>query len=99
MEQEIDQAVQIGEMTRPWQYFAVLLPVKTVGVHGDIRAYKNIIVVRAVESLDGMSAAYSPIPHKVLERISVKITNQLKDYVGRVLYDVTNKPPGTIECE
>ncbi|MCJ7766884.1 glutamine-hydrolyzing GMP synthase [Candidatus Bathyarchaeota archaeon] len=99
VEEEIEKAVERGEMNRPWQYFAVLLPCKTVGVHGDVRAYGNVVSVRAVESLDGMSAAYSPVPHKVLERISVRITNTLKDDVGRVVYDVTNKPPGTIEYE
>ena len=98
-EEEIEKAVANGEMSRPWQYFAVLLPCKTVGVHGDVRAYGNIIAVRAVESLDGMSAAYSKIPHAVLERISVRITNTLKDFVSRVVFDVTNKPPGTIEYE
>jgi GMP synthase (glutamine-hydrolysing) len=99
VEEEIEKAVKNGEMTRPWQYFAVLLPCRAVGVHGDVRAYGNIIVVRAVESLDGMSAAYSKIPHTILERISVRITNTLKDDVGRVVFDVTNKPPGTIEYE
>jgi GMP synthase (glutamine-hydrolysing) len=58
-----------------------------------------MISVRAVESLDGMSAAYSKIPHSVLERISVRITNALKDEVSRVVFDTTNKPPGTIEYE
>ena len=99
VEEEIDRAVENGEMKRPWQYFAVLLPCKAVGVHGDVRAYGNIVTVRAVESLDGMSAAYSRIPHDVLEKISVRITNTLKDDVSRVLFDVTNKPPGTIEYE
>lgn len=99
VEDEIEKASKNGEMTRPWQYFAVLLPCKAVGVHGDVRAYGNLVVVRSVESLDGMSAAYSHIPHSVLERISVRITNALKDDVGRVLFDVTNKPPGTIEYE
>jgi GMP synthase (glutamine-hydrolysing) len=99
VEEETEKAVEQGEMNRPWQYFAVLLPCKTVGVHGDVRAYGNIVAVRAVESLDGMSAAYSPVPHKILERISVRITNTLKDDVSRVVYDVTNKPPGTIEYE
>jgi GMP synthase (glutamine-hydrolysing) len=99
VEEEIEKAVKNNEMARPWQYFAVLLPCKAVGVHGDVRAYGNIIVVRSVESLDGMSAAYSKIPHQVLERISVRITNTLKDHVTRVVFDVTNKPPGTIEYE
>jgi GMP synthase (glutamine-hydrolysing) len=99
VEEEIENAVAKGEMTRPWQYFAVLLPCKTVGVHGDVRVYGNVISVRAVESLDGMSAAYSKIPHDVLERLSVRITNALKDDVSRVVFDVTNKPPGTIEYE
>jgi GMP synthase (glutamine-hydrolysing) len=99
VEEEIEKAAANKEMSRPWQYFAVLLPCKTVGVHGDVRAYGNVIAVRSVESMDGMSAAYSKIPHTVLERISVRITNTLKDDVSRVVYDVTNKPPGTIEYE
>jgi GMP synthase (glutamine-hydrolysing) len=99
VEEEIEKAVASGEMKRPWQYFAVLLPCKTVGVHGDVRMYGMIVSVRAVESLDGMSAAYSKIPHSVLETISVRITNTLKDAVSRVVFDVTNKPPGTIEYE
>jgi GMP synthase (glutamine-hydrolysing) len=99
VEEEIEKAVENKEMVKPWQYFAVLLPCRAVGVHGDVRAYGNIITIRAVESLDGMSASYSRIPHSVLERMSVRITNTLKDNVGRVLFDVTNKPPGTIEYE
>ena len=99
VEEEIENAAEKKEMSLPWQYFAVLLPCKTVGVHGDVRAYGNVVAVRSVESLDGMSAAYSKIPHTVLERISVRITNTLKDDVGRVVYDITNKPPGTIEYE
>jgi GMP synthase (glutamine-hydrolysing) len=99
VEEEVENAVANGEMSRPWQYFAVLLPCKTVGVHGDVRVYGNVVSVRAVESLDGMSAAYSKIPHAVLERMSVRITNALKDDVSRVVFDVTNKPPGTIEYE
>jgi GMP synthase (glutamine-hydrolysing) len=96
-EEEIEKAVASGEMSRPWQYFAVLLPCKTVGVHGDVRVYGNIIAVRAVESLDGMSAAYSKIPHMVLERISVRITNTLKDFVSRVVFLVKKKTPRPIE--
>ena len=99
VEEEIEAAVSRGDMNKPWQYFAVLLPCKTVGVHGDVRAYGDIIAVRSVESVDGMSAAYSPIPHETLQRISIRITNTLKDSVSRVVYDVTNKPPGTIEYE
>jgi GMP synthase (glutamine-hydrolysing) len=99
VEEEIERAAANGQMNRPWQYFAVLLPCKAVGVHGDVRAYGHVVVVRAVESLDGMSAAYSKIPHGVLETISVRITNTLKDDVSRVVFDITNKPPGTIEYE
>jgi GMP synthase (glutamine-hydrolysing) len=99
VEEEIENAVANNEMSKPWQYFAVLLPCKTVGVHGDVRVYRSMVSVRAVESLDGMSAAYSKIPHLVLERISIRITNTLKDDVSRVVFDVTNKPPGTIEYE
>jgi len=99
VEEEIEKAVASKDMNRPWQYFAVLLPCKTVGVHGDVRFYGSVISVRAVESLDGMSASYSKIPHAVLETISVRITNTLKDEVSRVVFDVTNKPPGTIEYE
>ena len=99
VEEEIEKATASGRMSLPWQYFAVLLPCKAVGVHGDVRAYGYVVVVRAVESLDGMSAAYSKIPHEVLERISVRITNTLKDDVSRVVFDITNKPPGTIEYE
>src|SRR3989344_969699 len=93
VEAEIETAVKNKQISKPWQYFAVLLPVKAVGVHGDIRAYNDIVVIRAVETLDGMSATYSRLPHDLLEAISVKITNHLKDDVSRVVYDVTNKPP------
>ena len=99
VEEEIDASSDKGEMERPWQYFAVLLPVKSVGVQGDIRAYGYTIVVRAVQSVDGMTAAYSKIPHEVLERVSTRITNTMKDKVNRIVYDITNKPPGTIEWE
>ncbi|MFP4001168.1 MAG: glutamine-hydrolyzing GMP synthase [Thermoplasmata archaeon] len=99
VETEIDKAVENGEMERPWQYFAVLLPVKTVGVQGDKRAYGHTIAVRAVESLDAMTANFSKMPPEVMDRISSKITNAMKDEVNRVVYDITNKPPGTIEWE
>ncbi|MDI6917094.1 MAG: glutamine-hydrolyzing GMP synthase [Thermoplasmatales archaeon] len=99
VEEEIENAVKNKKMGKPWQYFAVLLPVKTVGVQGDVRAYGNTIAIRAVHSIDGMTAEYSKIPNEVLEKISVKITNTLRDKVNRVVYDITNKPPGTIEWE
>lgn len=99
VEEEIDTAVAAGKMEAPWQYFAALLPVKSVGVHGDLRAYGETVVVRAVHSLDGMSAAYSKVPHETLDRISVRITNALKKDVNRVVYDISNKPPATVEWE
>jgi GMP synthase (glutamine-hydrolysing) len=70
-----------------------------VGVQGDLRAYGETVVVRAVQTEDGMSAHYTPIPHEVLTKISVRITNSYKDQVNRVVYDITNKPPGTVEWE
>ena len=99
VEEEIDAAVEKGLMKQPWQYFAALLPVRSVGVHGDRRVYGDVIAVRAVESLDAMTCSYSPIPHEVLDKISIRITNKLKDKVNRVVYDITNKPPGTVEWE
>jgi GMP synthase (glutamine-hydrolysing) len=99
VEIEIDRAVEKGLMERPWQYFAVLIPIKTVGVHGDKRAYGNTIAIRAVQSVDAMTCHYSTIPHEVLDGISTKITNTMKEKVNRIVYDVTNKPPGTVEWE
>jgi GMP synthase (glutamine-hydrolysing) len=99
VETEIDRAIDKGLMERPWQYFAVLIPIKTVGVHGDKRAYGNTIAIRAVQSVDAMTCHYSTIPHEVLDGISTKITNTMKEKVNRIVYDVTNKPPGTVEWE
>jgi GMP synthase (glutamine-hydrolysing) len=99
VEDEIEKAVEKGVMTMPWQYFAILLPVKSVGVQGDCRAYGNVVAIRAVESIDAMTCNYSHIPNEVLEKISTRITNTMKNKVNRVVYDVTNKPPGTVEWE
>jgi len=99
VEKEIEVAVKKGEMDLPWQYFAVLIPIKTVGVHGDKRAYGYTIAIRAVQSVDAMTCSYSDIPHHVIDTISSKITNIMGEKVNRIVYDVTNKPPSTIEWE
>ncbi len=80
------------------QAFAVLLPVQSVGVMGDFRTYENAVALRAVETDDFMTADWSRIPHEVLARTSTRIINTVKG-INRVVYDVTSKPPGTIEWE
>ena len=83
---------------RIWQAFSVLLPVSTVGVMGDSRTYERVLALRAVESVDGMTANWFHMPHKALEDISTKVTNNIKG-INRVVYDISNKPPSTIEWE
>ena len=99
VEDEIVKAAKAGKMELPWQYFAVLIPTRTVGVQGDRRAYGRTVAIRAVTSVDGMTATYFKIPLDVLDSISMRITNTMKDTVNRVVYDITNKPPATIEWE
>jgi GMP synthase (glutamine-hydrolysing) len=93
--QEIRRA---GLYHKLWQAFAVLLPVKSVGVMGDQRTYQRVVVVRLVQSVDGMTANWFPASPQLLSRISTRIVNEVKG-VNRVVYDITTKPPGTIEWE
>ncbi|MBX9925383.1 MAG: glutamine-hydrolyzing GMP synthase, partial [Hyphomicrobiaceae bacterium] len=94
----LDEIRKAGLYDTIWQAFAVLLPVKTVGVMGDGRTYDHVCALRAVTSVDGMTADYFPFPHDFLGRTATRIINEVKG-INRVVYDITSKPPGTIEWE
>ncbi|GIV57000.1 MAG: GMP synthase [glutamine-hydrolyzing] [Candidatus Kapaibacterium sp.] len=87
-----------GLYTEIWQAFAVLVPIQTVGVMGDSRTYEHLCVLRAVTSTDGMTADWYPMPHELLGRLANRITSQVRG-INRVCYDITSKPPATIEWE
>jgi GMP synthase (glutamine-hydrolysing) len=94
----LDEIRSAGLYDAIWQAFAVLLPVRTVGVMGDARSYDFACALRAVTSTDGMTADYFPFPHEILGRIATRIINEVRG-INRVTYDITSKPPGTIEWE
>lgn len=94
----IDEIKKAGIYQKLWQAFVVLLPVKSVGVMGDRRTYQSVVVIRLVQSVDGMTANWFPAEAKLLSRISNRIVNEMEG-VNRVVYDITSKPPGTIEWE
>ena len=94
----LDEIRKAGLYNEIWQAFAVLLPVKTVGVMGDARTYEKVLALRAVTSTDGMTADFFPFDMNVLGRTATRIINEVRG-INRVVYDVTSKPPGTIEWE
>ena len=94
----LDEMKKNGWYRKVWQSFAVLLPIKSVGIMGDGRTYENIVAIRAVTSKDAMTADWAKLPHKLLGKISNRIINEVRG-VNRVVYDISSKPPSTIEWE
>ena len=95
----VDQELRLGDLYHAvWQSFPVLLPVSTVGVMGDERTYERVVAIRAVTSVDGMTADWARLPHEILARISTRLVSEIKG-INRVVYDISSKPPSTIEWE